>query len=386
MALDFSEGLPLDVVALRDVAHDFAVQKLRQAGIAADRTGDVPFAVLREAGELGLWAPNVPEALGGPGVSALAQTAMMEELGWGSLGIALGIGTQALCAEAVLRAGDDEQKKRLLPGLCGAQGLALGALALTEPQVGGGQESFSEEVPNRTIAVKADGGYRLDGRKVFVANGGEAKITVLLASAPDGDSLFALGREAEGFTLVRRIETAGLRALQLAEISLSGCSVPAQARLGAAPGDAAVAKVLALGRTLAAAGLVGTARAAFEEAHAYARTRHTFRKPIIEHEQVGGALAQMRARIQAARLMVYRAAGDLDAGRDAGVSSAEAAFLAGEIAVGATRGAVQAFGGYGFTQEFPAEMWLRDAVGGRLAYGTGDLQLMEAAQAIAAGA
>ena len=382
LALDFSEGLPLDVAALRDVAHDFAAQRLRAAGLAADRGGEVPLGVLREAGELGLFAPGVPEAYGGPGISALAQAAMMEELGWGNLGIALGVGTQALCAEAVLRAGDDEQKARLLPGLCGAQGLTLGALALTDAEPG---EQAEDGAQLRTTALAAAGGYRIAGRKAFVANGGLADLTIVLAAEEEGDMLFALAQGLAGALFARRIETAGLRALQLGEIAFSDCIAPAAARLSAGAGGAAARAVLALGRTLTAAALCGTARAAYEEASAYARTRRTFGRPIIEHGQVGGALAQMRLRIQAARLMVYRAAGDLDAGRDGAVSSAEAAFLAGETAVSATRAAVQAFGGYGFTQEFPVEMWLRDAVGGRLAYGSGDSELAQVAQAIAAG-
>ncbi len=380
MALDFSEGLPLDAVALRDVAHDFASQRLRAAGAAADRGGNPPQGVLREAGEVGLWAPNVPEEYGGPGVSALCQVAMMEELGWGNLGLALGIATQALCALAVHRAGDDAQKARLLGGLCGAEEFTLGALALTDAQVADGEAGASPATADATA-----GGWRLTGRKTFVANGRAAEVTIVRARGEDGERLFAVGRGAAGLRASGRIDTSGLRALELAEVELDGCEVPQEACLGAADGGETAAAVVALGRTLAAAGLVGTARAAYEEASAYARSRKTFGKPIIEHGQVGGQLAQMRLRIEAARLMVYRAAGDLDAQRSAKVSSAEAVYLAGETAVAAARAGVQAFGGYGFTQEFPLEMWLRDAVGGRLAYGTGDDQLMEVAQAIAAG-
>ena len=373
LALDFSEGLPLDVLALRDVAHDFAAQKLRAAGLAADRGGEAPLGVVREAGEIGLCAPNVPDGFGGPGVSALAHAAMMEELGWGNLGAALAIGTQALCAEAVLRAGDGEQQTRLLPGLCGAEDFQLGALALT----------LSQPAEGVRWSV-AGGGYLLEGTAAFVANGGAADLTLVRASAAEGQALFAV-RRSPGLTDLRRIETAGVRALLLSELSFSACSVQEDARLGGADAAKTAAGVLGLARVLCAAALIGTARAAYEEAAQYARSRVTFRRPIVEHEQVGGMLAQMRLRIQAARLMVYRAAGEIDAGRDAQLAAAEAAYLAGETALGATHDAVQAFGGYGFTQEFPVEMWMRDAAGARIAYGSGDDELREVARAIASG-
>lgn len=385
LALDFSEELPLDVTALRDVAHDFALQRLREAGLAADRSGSVPWDVLREAGELGLCAPNVPEEHGGPAVSVQAQAAMAEELGWGNLGIALSIVTQALCAAGVLAAGEKAQQDALLPGLCGAKGLSIGALALSEPERGAGEIALAGAAP-ATSARRAGTGYRIDGRKLFVANGGDADLTILLAATEDGDGLFALPKDAKGLSLVRRLETSGLRALQLAELELRDCAAEEGARLSARPGQAAARAVLQLARVLSAAALVGTVRAALEEAAAYARSRRTFGRPLIEHGQVAGQLAQVRLRIDAARLLVLRAAGDLDAGRDASVSTSEAAFLAGETAVFGCRTALQAFGGYGFTQEFPVEMWLRDAVGGRLAYGGADLHLLEVAQAIARGA
>ena len=394
LALDFSLGLPEDVLALQGVAKDFAQARLRAQGQEADRTGEVPWDVLSEAGELGLCAPGVGEAYGGPGVTALAQVAMMEELGWGNLGLAMAIASQGLVAAAISRHGSEEQKTRYLPALAGEGGLLLASLAVTEPEAGAELEMASrgEQQRVRSEARRTDGGYRLDGRKRFIVNAGREGILLVLAQTdPDaglrGASLFLVPQDAPGVQFLGRTETSGLRSLQIGTLDFQGCELAEGARLGQEGQGFPIAReVLQLGRVLTAAAEVGTARAAYEAAMAYARERRTMGRPIIEHQQVAGMLARMRTGIDAARLLVLRAAGDLDAGRDALLSTAEANFQSGEAAVTALRNAVQTFGGYGYTQDFPVEMWLRDVLGSRIAYGGGDVQLLEVAEAIARGA
>jgi acyl-CoA dehydrogenase len=394
VALDFSRSLPDDVLALQAVARDFAQQRLRERGQAADRTGEVPWDVLNEAGELGLCAPGVGEEYGGPGVTALAQVAMMEELGWGNLGLAMAIASQGLVAAAIADYGSEEQKRRYLPRLAGEGGLLLASLAVTEPEAGAELEMAvrGEHQRVRTEAAHSQAGYRLAGRKRFIVNaGGQGLMLVLAQTDPDaglrGASLFLVSQSAAGVEFLGRTETSGLRSLQIGTLDFQGCEVGEGDRLGdEGQGFPVARRVLQLGRVLTAAAEVGTARAAYEAAVAYARERRTMGRPIIEHQQVAGMLARMRTSVDAARLLVLRAAGDLDAGRDAALSSAEANFTSGDAAVTGLRQAVQVFGGYGYTQEFPAEMWLRDVLGSRMAYGGGDVQLLEVAEAIARGA
>ncbi len=394
LALDFSQGLPEDVLALQGVARDFALSRLRERGQAADRTGEIPWDVLREAGELGLCAPGVPEEYGGAGVSALAQVVMMEELGWGNLGLAVAIGSQSLAAAAVSRHGSLEQKRAYLPRLAGEGGLLLASLAVTEPEAGSELEMASrgEHQRVRSEARRTDGGYRIDGRKRFIVNAGADGILLVLAQTDAdaglrGASLFLVHQKAAGVQFLGRTETSGLRSLQIGTLDFQGCTVGAGDLLGGEGQGFQIAReVLQLGRVLTAAAEVGTARAAYEASIAYARDRRTMGRPIIEHQQVAGMLARMRTGIDAARLLVLRAAGDIDAGRDALLSTSEANFQSGDAAVTALRNAVQTFGGYGYTEEFPVEMWLRDVLGSRVAYGGGDVQLLEVAEAIARGA
>ncbi len=394
LALDFSLGLPEDVTSLQGVARDFAQARLRQRGQDADRSGEVPWDVLKEAGELGLCAPGVEEAYGGPGVTAQAQVAMMEELGWGNLGLAMAIASQGLLAAAIARHGSEEQKRRYLPALAGEGGLLLASLAVTEPEAGAELEMASrgEQQRVRTEARRTANGYRLDGRKRFIVNAGTDGLLLVLAQTdPDaglhGASLFLVQQGLPGVQFLGRSETPGLRSLQIGTLDFQGCEVPEAMRLGdEGQGFQIAREVLQLGRVLTAAAEVGTARAAYEAAVAYARERRTMGRPIIEHQQVAGMLARMRTGIDGARLLVLKAAGDLDAGRDAALSAAQANFQSGDVATQGLRNAVQAFGGYGFTQDFPVEMWLRDALGSRIAYGGGDVQLLEVAEAIARGA
>jgi alkylation response protein AidB-like acyl-CoA dehydrogenase len=175
----------------------------------------------------------------------------------------------------------------------------------------------------------------------------------------------------------------GLRGSYTGELWLEDCDVPASALLGQ-PGEGLriVLEVLQLARTMIAAALVGLARAAFEAARAYSLERRQFGAPIREHQLVGETIARMRLEVDAARLLVLRAASELEVGRDASLSAAEAKLYASETAVKVTQAALQLHGGYGFTQELPLEMWVRDAMVGRIFFGTSEMQLLEIARSI----
>ncbi len=372
---------------LREVAHEFALRTLRPAGQAADETGETPWQAVRAAGELGLMGANVPEAYGGPGLKASTLAVVMEELGWGNFGITATIGAASLVAAALLIAGSEEQKSRYLPRLCSAKAPLVGALALTEPESGSELEiDLQGQAQNlKTRAERIPGGYRLHGAKRFITNGGAADLTLLLANI-EGDleggwSLFLIERDTKGLRPGRQIPTMGLRGSYTGEIVLEALELPEAARLGA-PGDGLgiVLKVLAVARTMIASAVVGLARAAFEAAFAYSGERMQFGRPIREHQLVASRLATMHMEIDAARLLVARAAEDLDAGRDAALSASEAKLFASEMAVRVTGAALQIHGGYGFTRELPLEMWVRDAVVSRIFFGTSEMQLLEIAQ------
>jgi len=376
-----------DAQLLREVAHEFAARILRPAGERADATGETPWQAVRAAGEIGLCAPNVPEEYGGPGILPTAMAAVMEELGWGNFGITATIGASSLVAAALLMVGSDDQRRRYLGRLCSSEAPWVGALALTEPESG---SELEIELPHETqrLATRAErteNGYRLYGAKRFITNGGMAHLTLLLARIdPDeggGPSLFLLEQGTVGLRAGRQIPTMGLRGSYTGELFLEDCSVPEEARLGQ-PGDGLkiVLRVLQVARTMIASAAVGLARAAFEAARAYSLERRQFGRSIRDHELVAGQLARMRLDIDAARLLVQRAAQDLEVGRDASMSAAEAKLFASETAVRVTQDALQVHGGYGFTRELPLEMWVRDAIVSRIFFGTSEMQMLEIAQ------
>ena len=377
-------------VMLREMAHDFAERILRPAGNEADKSGETPWRAVRAAGEVGLSAANVPDRYGGPGVKPTVMVSVMEELGWGNFGIAATIGAASLVAAAVLRAGGEDQRQRYLGHLCSTEAPWVGALALTEPESGSELEIDLPDAPQRlsTSAKRTPTGYRLSGSKRFITNGGRADLTLVLANiGPQSDrggwSLFLVEQGTAGLRAGRQIPTMGLRGSYTGELWLEDCDVPASALLGQ-PGEGLriVLEVLQLARTMIAAALVGLARAAFEAARAYSLERRQFGAPIREHQLVGETIARMRLEVDAARLLVLRAASELEVGRDASLSAAEAKLYASETAVKVTQAALQLHGGYGFTQELPLEMWVRDAMVGRIFFGTSEMQLLEIARSI----
>ncbi len=382
-----------DTLALQEVAHEFAERTLRTAGEQADATGETPWPAVRAAGELGLSAPNVPEEFDGPGIRATAVATVMEELGWGNFGVAATIGSASIVAAALLIAGTEEQRQRYLHRLCSTEEPWVGALALTEPESGSELEIALKDQPQRlaTRAERTPEGYRLRGAKRFITNGGMADLTVLLAATgsqeePAGWSLFLIEKGTRGLRAGRQIPTMGLRGSYTGELYLEDCLLPENALLGPeGSGLQIVLDVLQVARTMIASAAVGLARAAYETALAYSESRKQFGRPILEHEFVAGRLARMRLDIDAARLLVQRAARDLDAGRDATLSAAEAKLFASETAVRTTQDALHIHGGYGFTRDFPMEMWVRDAIVSQIFFGTSEVQLLEIAQQMAKG-
>jgi acyl-CoA dehydrogenase len=247
------------------------------------------------------------------------------------------------------------------------------ALATTEPGSGSDASSI------RTAASRVDGGYLLNGQKAWISNAGAAQYYVIFAKTDvdarsRGVSAFVLDANTPGLTFGEPMRKMGQRAIVCREVFLGDVFVPGTQRLGAeGQGFIGLMQTFDISRVVLGAAAVGAARAAYEYARDYARTRIQFGKPIIEHQAVAFRLADMANRIEAARLLVLRSAMVLDQGGDATGLAAMAKLTASETAMSCTWGAVQTLGGWGYSREYPVEQWMRDAKLEEIEEGTSDI-------------
>ena len=338
-----------------ETVRQFAANEIRPRAREADESAALPRAVLEQAHELGLVANALPESFGGGGErSAVTGALIAEELAAGDLAIALAILSPALAAFPVADFGSDAQRRELLPRFAGPA-FRPGALAITEPHFG------SDPFRPRTSARRDGGDYRLEGAKCQVP-WLEGDDLVLVTALEDGaPQVFLVPRAAAGLK-VERERNMGILALPTAELRLEGVRVPAAARLGGERG-AELRALVARGRVALAASGVGVARASFELARDYAKERQTFGAPIATRQAIAFMLADMAMEIDGAQLLVWEAAWRLDQGEDALREATLAYDQVRRIALEVTDGAVQVFGGHGYTREYLPEMQLRNARG-----------------------
>jgi acyl-CoA dehydrogenase len=338
-----------------DTVRQFAAREIRPRAREADETGSLPKDVLEQAHELGLVANALPEAFGGGGErSAVSGSLIAEELAFGDLSIALAILSPALVAFPVADFGSDAQRKELLPRYAAAS-FRPGALAVTEPH-------FGCDPFRPTTTARRDGNdYVLDGAKCQVPWQDGDDVLLVSAAEAGGAQIFVVPRTAAGLK-VERERNLGLQALPTAELRLEGVRVPASARLGGEAGSDLRA-LIARGRVALAATGVGMARAAFEVARDYAKERQTFGAPIATRQAIAFKLSDMAIEIDGARLLVWEAAWRLDRGEDALREATLAYEQVKRIALEVADGAVQVFGGHGYTREYPPELQLRNARG-----------------------
>jgi len=311
--------------------------------------------VLEQAHELGLVANALPEAFGGGGErSAIAGALIAEELAYGDLAIALAILSPGLLALPVADFGTDAQRKELLPRFA-TSSFRPGALALTEPHFG------SDPFRPRTTARREGGEYVLDGAKCQVPWLDGDDMLLVSATEAGAAQLFLVPRAATGLSAERE-RNMGLLALPTAELRFAGVRLPASARLGGEAG-ADLRALLARGRVALAATGVGLARAAFEVARDYAKERQTFGAPIATRQAIAFKLSDMAIEIDGARLLVWEAAWRLDRGESALREATLAYEQVKRIALEVADGAVQVFGGHGYTREYLPELHLRNARG-----------------------
>jgi alkylation response protein AidB-like acyl-CoA dehydrogenase len=350
---------------IRDLAARFADERIAPHAAGWDREHSFPRALFGALGQLGLMGVCVPEEHGGAGADFLSYVLVLEELARADAGVGVTVAVHTSACELPLLAHGGE---RHLPAL--ASGEELGAFALTEPGSG------SDAGALRTRAV--DG--RITGTKQWITNGSYASTFIVFAREEAGISAFVVRAGAPGFAVTREEEKMGLHSSSTADIAFD--DTPAE-RLGAPGAGMRIAlSTLDGGRIGIAAQAVGIAQAALELAAGYARERAAFGGPIARFQAIQHKLAEMQTEIEAARALTWRAARLKEAGRPHSVEGAQAKLFASRVARHWTGEAIQVLGGYGYTREFPAERYYRDAKVTEIYEGTSEIQRLVIARAL----
>ena len=355
---------------LRDLAHDFAENEIKPVAAHYDETAEYPWPIIKKAQEFGLFSVNIPEEYGGPGMSLLEEVILTEELAWGCSGIETALMLNSLAALPIKIAGNEEQKKKYLTRM--AEG-AMAAYCVTEPGAG------SDVAGIKLSAERKGDKYVLNGTKIWITNGPVADIFVVFARTNKEDrygglSAFIVEREW-GVTTGQHLPKMGQRAAWASEVFFEDVEVPVENRLGPEGAGFLIAmKVFDSSRPAVSAAAVGVARRAFEEAKEYAKTRIAFGKPIIAKQAIGFKLADMAIQIEAGRLLAYKAAWMLDNGQRNTTLAAYAKAFCADMAMKTTTEAVQVFGGYGYSREYPVEKLMRDAKIFQIYEGTSEIQ------------
>jgi acyl-CoA dehydrogenase len=360
---------------IREVCRDFAAREIRPIALEVDEADtEMPWDVWYKAAGLGLTSFMLPSEYGGAGLTdCLTGCIVQEELCYGCSGIGNLITSGGFFAEPILVLGSEEQKRRWIEPLAGDRP-PLGALATTEPASG------SDAASIQTVAERKGEDYVLRGQKTWISNGGLAEYYVVFATIAPGTrargvTAFVVERGDGGVTFGPPMKKMGQRAILNAEMFLEDVEVPADRRLGEeGEGFSGLMQTFDRSRITLGAAATGLARAALEYAVEYAKTREQFGKPIGEHQAVAFRLADMATRVDAARLLVWRAARLVDAGQEVGKEAAMAKLFASETAMWCTWAAVQTLGGWGYSREYPVEKWMRDAKLEEIEEGTSDIQ------------
>jgi alkylation response protein AidB-like acyl-CoA dehydrogenase len=364
----------------RDAVQAFAEEEVRPRVRAMEDAGRIDPELIPKYFELGLMGIEVPETLGGAGGGLFMVTLAVEAISTVDASAAILCDVQnTLCNYPILRYGNEEQHRRYLPQLTASR---VGAYALSEP--GSGSDAFGLS----TRATQRGDRWILDGRKMWITNGGEAEIFVVFANANPaagykGITAFIVERGFPGFAVGKKEDKLGIRASSTTELILDGCEVPAHNVLGpVGQGYKIAIDTLNGGRIGIGAQMIGVARGALDAALAYVKERRQFGKPIADFQAVQFQLAQAATELEAARLMVYNAARMKDAGQDIVKEGAMAKLYASQVCERVTSLCVELFGGYGYTRDYPVEKYYRDAKIGTIYEGTSNMQLQTIAKAL----
>lgn len=371
MSIEFS--LTEEQEAFRDVAHEFAKSEMRPVAAHHDQTGEYPWEVLKKANEQGLMNTHIHEENGGLGIGAVTGMVIAEELAWGCSGIGTAVEANGLAQQPVILGGSAALRKKYL-GMF-AEKFSLCAYAVTEPNAGSDVQGL------KTTAVKQGDKWILNGTKMWITNAGHADwyfvvaLTDPLKLARGGMTGFIVERSWPGVSVGKKEYNMGQRCSDTRGITFDNVEVPDENVVGTV-GDGWKLAMAAFDYTRpgVAASAVGVARAAMEHSIEYAGERKTFGQPIGNHQAIGFMIAEMAMEIDAARLMTWRAAWLKDSGLRNTREAAMAKAFASDVAMKTTTNAVQVFGGYGYSQEYPVEKLMRDAKIFQIYEGTSQIQ------------
>jgi len=366
---------------MAQMVKDFGEKYIRPNIMKWDESQEFPVDLFHEMGKLGLMGVLVPTEYGGAGLSYKEYVTVVSEVSRidGSIGLSVAA-HNSLCTNHILQFGSEEQKQKYLPKL--ASGEWIGAWGLTEPNTG------SDAGNMRTVAKRDGDYYVLNGAKNFITHGKSGNVAVVIARTGEiGDShgmtSFIIEKGTKGFTSGKKENKLGMRASETAELIFTDCRVHVSQRVGK-EGDGFIQslKVLDGGRISIAALSVGIAQGAFDAALQYSKERHQFNKPISTFQGISFKLADMATKVEAARLLTFRAAELKDLGKSVNKESAMAKLYASEVAVHVADEGVQIFGGYGYIKDFPAEKFYRDAKLCTIGEGTSEIQKLVISRSI----
>jgi butyryl-CoA dehydrogenase/short/branched chain acyl-CoA dehydrogenase len=369
-----------DETLFRDNIRQFAEEKIRPLSREMDEKGVFDKDLIHEFFQLGLMGIEIPEQYGGGAGTFFEAILAVEELSRvdASAGVVVDV-QNTLVNNAILRWATDEQKKRYLPRMSTEW---VGAYALSE--AGSGSDAFA-------LATKAElkgNDYVLNGRKLWITNGKEASLFIIFATIDPGAgyrgiTAFLVEKDFPGFTVGKKEDKLGIRASSTCELILEDCRVPKTNVLGeAGKGYKIAIETLNEGRIGIGAQMIGVSRGAWEHAVKYAQERKQFGKPLSDFQVIQFQLAQMATDIEAARLMVYNSARMKDAHMDFVKEAAMTKYYASQVAERVTSLAIEVYGGYGFTKDYPVEKYWRDSKIGKIYEGTSNMQLQTIAKLV----
>jgi alkylation response protein AidB-like acyl-CoA dehydrogenase len=360
-------------IELRKSIREFAEAEIAPHVLEWDEAQTFPLEVIKKAGQLGIMGAIFPEDLGGAGLGYIDYSIVIEELARVDASVALIVAAHnSLCTNHIYLAGDEAQKRKYIPKL--ATGEWIGCWSLTEPEAG------SDAAGTRSTAVRDGDEWVLNGAKTFTTNAHYADVCVGMAmsdraAARHGISAFILEKDTPGFRAGKKENKLGLRASATGEVIFSSCRVPCSQLLGkAGEGFVDSLRILDGGRVSISALAIGMAQGAYDAALKYARLRKQFGRPISEFQAIQHKLVDMATKIDASRLLTYRAAKMIDAGKRVTRESAMAKLFASESAVWIANEAVQIHGGYGFIKDYPVEKFYRDVKLCTIGEGTSEIQ------------
>ncbi len=354
---------------------EFVERDVLPVAVEMDNKDEYPYEIVDKMAELGLFGITIPEKYGGMGLDYTTFAMIFEELCKGWMSISGTIGTHHIMSYVIAHYGTEEQKQRWLPKM--ARGQIRGGLALSEPNAGTDVQALE------TIAAKDGDEYIINGTKMFITNGEHGNAFALLAKTDKnakppykGMSCLIVEKGAPGFTVSKHLDKLGYRGVDTAELVFQDFRVPVTNLVGEKEGEGfgQVLSALEGGRINIAARAVGVATAAFEAAIKYAQQRHTFGKPIAEHQAIQMKLADMATKIEAARLLTYSAAQRKDSGERADLEAGMAKLFASEICMEVAMEAMRIHGGYGYIKDLAIERHFRDAPLMIIGEGTNEIQ------------